>query len=307
MAILAITAFAMYSSVATNFNSHVTKIPTASAFPQESGRPTASPTGAENILLLGSDKRGTVDLNQSSVDDQRSDTMMIVHIPADRKSVQVMSVMRDSWVNVPGHGKAKINAALAYGGVPLVVQTVEQLTNARIDHVAMIDFSGFKDMTDALGGITVDVPKAFSENGYSFTQGPNFMNGSQALVFVRARHPFADADYQRVRDQQAFLKAMANRVISQGTLTSPDKIFSFASAVSKHLSVDAGFDFQSMAALGVSLRDVRSGDITYFTMPTSGTGMEGAQSVVYVNEAQLPALKAAFAGDTLAAFAAAQH
>lgn len=303
MAILVVTVLILVSSVAATYNANVTKLPSSKVFPQESNRPTASPTNAENILLLGSDKRGAVDLNQSSVDDQRSDTMMLLHIPADRKSVQIMSIMRDSWVDIPGHGKAKINAALAWGGVPLVVSTVEQLLGSRIDHVAMIDFDGFKDMTNALGGITVDVPKAFYAEPYTYAQGPNFMNGDQALTFVRARHAFVDSDYQRVKDQQAFLHALADRVISQGTLTSPDKIVAFTSAMSKHLSVDSGFTFDSMVGLGLSLNSVTKADITYFTIPTSGTGMEGDQSVVYVNEALLPGLKAAIAGDTLGTFA----
>lgn len=83
---------------------------------------------------------------------------MLAHVPADRQHVYLMSIMRDSWVEVPGHGRAKINAAYSWGGVALTTETVEQLLDIRIDHVAEIDFAGFEDMTDALGGVTVDSP-----------------------------------------------------------------------------------------------------------------------------------------------------
>ena len=88
--------------------------------------------------------------------------MMLVHIPADRKGAYVTSIMRDTWLDIPGHGKAKINAAFAYGGVPLAVQTLEGLLDTRIDHVAAIDFEGFKGLTDALGGVEINNPIAFS-------------------------------------------------------------------------------------------------------------------------------------------------
>jgi anionic cell wall polymer biosynthesis LytR-Cps2A-Psr (LCP) family protein len=153
-------------NLAQTFNSGTTKIETA--FPEESTRPQkAEPvngTAAMNILVMGSDTRGSADLDvdmQASTD-QRADTLMLVHIPADRKNVYAVSLMRDLWVEIPGKGESKINSALAQGGVPLMVQTVESLFQQRIDHVAMVDFEGFKGLTDALGGVEVDVKIPFA-------------------------------------------------------------------------------------------------------------------------------------------------
>src|SRR5699024_12520784 len=121
-------------------------------FPEEALRPEIS-TPAEgqddpavNILLLGSDSRA--DTSKPILDDlgNRADSIMVAHIPSDRSGVQIMSIMRDSWVDIPGHGQSKINAAMAYGGVPLMVQTVEGLIDQRIDHIAVIDFNGFKNL-----------------------------------------------------------------------------------------------------------------------------------------------------------------
>jgi LCP family protein required for cell wall assembly len=275
------------------------------AFPPASSRPAPAADGSRNILLLGSDARGSVaGIGDEGSTGQRTDTIMVVHVPADRKDVQVMSIMRDSWVDVPGHGEAKINAAFSWGGTPLMVQTVEALLGTRIDHVALIGFDGFKDMTDALGGVTVHSEQAFTMEGHHFTEGANHLDGDAALAFVRARYPFADGDYQRVRNQQAFMKAVATTAISQRTLTSPERILAFTDATARHLAVDPGLDFQTLLGLGLSLRDVRAGDIGFFTVPTAGTGMVGDQSVVFVDEERLAALRVALAEDGVTEFAA---
>ena len=91
--------------------------------------------------------------------------MMLMHIPENRENVYVMSIMRDTWVDIPGQGEHKINAAMAFGGVPLVVETIEGMFDTRVDHVAIIDFAGFKELTDALGGVEINNPAAFSASG----------------------------------------------------------------------------------------------------------------------------------------------
>src|SRR5690606_2503774 len=140
---------------------------------------------------------------------QRSDVMMLVHIPADRSGVYIMSFPRDLYVDIPGHGKDRINAALAFGGVPLTVTTVENYTGVPIDHVALIDFEGVKSLVDSLGGVEVDVPQDFESGGHRFTEGTQHVDGEQALAFVRARKNFADGDFQRNRNQQSLLKGIA--------------------------------------------------------------------------------------------------
>src|SRR5690606_3044864 len=114
----------------------------------------------------------------------RADTIMVVHVPADHETVQVMSIMRDNWVPIPGRGEAKVNAAMAWGGMPLMVETVESLIDTRIDHVAVIDFESFKGLTEAVGGVTVDNPRSFrAVSGQRFEEGEITLIGDDALAF----------------------------------------------------------------------------------------------------------------------------
>lgn len=292
-------------SVASTFNSAVTHIPRA--FPEAASRPTPVSTGAMNILLIGSDSRGDpTTVGQATTSNQRSDTMMLVHIDADRKDVYVMSIMRDLWVPIPGKGTAKINAALAWGGTPLAIQTVEQLLGTHIDHVAIIDFQGLEGMTDALGGVDVDSPVGFTSSKkphYTFVKGLNHLDGAQALAFARERYAFPTADYQRVANQQALLQAIVHKLLSSGTLTDPAAVTSFAGAVGRYLKVDAQFDLPTMIGLAASMRLSGASSIHAFTMPTAGTGTSpDGQSIVKVDEGSLPALRSALADDALGTF-----
>lgn len=294
-------------NLANSFNSQTQKI--AQAFPEESTRPIKATEGpaskAQNILVLGSDSRAaSVDMaNEGAPSDQRSDTMMWVHIPGDGKNIVMMSIMRDTWVDIPGHGQAKINAAMAYGGVPLVVQTLEGLFKTRLDHVAIVDFEGFKAITDALGGVDVNVPIAFTSSGsegFTFPAGSQRMNGDQALAFVRERYAFSDGDYQRVRNQQLFLKSVMNTALTPATLTDPGKISDLVSQVSPFISVDEGLDAVAMASLAVSLRDVRGSNVLSFTLPNLGTGTSAdGQSIVIKDDAAISGIADALASDTL--------
>ena len=288
------------ASLARSFDERTTKI--EQAFPDESTRPEASDEGAVNILLMGSDSRAdATELDDEGPSDQRTDTMMLVHVDADRQNVYAMSIMRDLYVPIPGWGEAKINSAFAYGGSPLTVHTVEQLTGARIDHVAIIDFEGFKGMTDALGGVDLVSPREFTARGTKIQVGQNHLDGEDALDFVRERYSFTDGDYTRVANQQLFLKAIVDEVISQDTLTDPGKISAFVDSVSDYLTVDDTLDAGTIASLGLSLRSVRSSDIHFFTIPTSGTGMVGSQSVVFTAEDKMSVLQQALRDDNLEA------
>jgi len=243
------------------------------------------------------------DASAGGASDQRSDTMMWVHIPADRKNIYIMSIMRDTWVDIPGHGEAKINAAMALGGIPLTVQTLENLFGTRIDNVATIDFEGFKAMTDALGGVEVNVPVAFNTKQFSFPQGKQQLTGEQALAFVRERHAFGDGDYQRVKDQQVFLKAILSRFLTAETLTNPGTVSKLVDTVSPYVSVDSSLDAGKAAALAVSLRDVRSSDVTSFTLPTRGIGTStDGQSIVLRDDAAITDIGQALKNDTLGAY-----
>lgn len=257
----------------------------------------------QNILLLGSDTRGAIGTAVEDVDGSRSDTMMLVHIPGDRTGVQVMSFMRDLRVDIPGHGKAKLNAAMAWGGVSLLVQTLEGMVDARIDHIAIVDFEGFKGITDALGGITVDNPKAFTaRDGSTFAQGAVTLNGDAALTYVRERYAFRDGDYQRVRNQQAFLKAIIAKTLSAETLTNPVRINELVNSTVPYLAVDTGLNSSYAVSLALAMPDVRLENMRFFTVPTLGTGMVGNQSVVHPDWDQIALLKAAFRSDTVAQY-----
>lgn len=273
--------------------------------PFPTGDRPSDPGGALDVLLIGSDSRARLDPGHDRTTGGRSDTLMVAHVSGDRRHVSLVSILRDSWVDVPGHGTAKINAAYSWGGVPLTVRTVEQLLDVRIDHVAEIDLAGFAGMTDALGGVTVQSPEAFDAGGHHFVAGANELDGAAALAFVRERHSFADADHTRVRNQQAFVRGLVDRLTSRDTLTDPGAVQRFVSSTSEYLTVDPGLTSSTLAGLGWSLRGLRPGDLDTFTLPTAGGGTSpDGQSYVRVDEAQLAELAIALRSDDVAGWRA---
>ncbi|MFI5485531.1 LCP family protein [Micromonospora echinaurantiaca] len=251
----------------------------------EAERPQAVAKGALNIMILGSDSRDPENTTGS-----RTDTIIVAHLPKDRSSAQLISIPRDTWVPVPrskdgSHGgrDAKINAAYAWGGVPLMVQTVEKFTGVRMDHVMMIDFAGFKEIIDALGGIEVDVEKTFTSihpPKRTFQKGVQRMDGEAALDYSRQRQQFADGDFARIRHQQQVIKAILDKAVSGGIVTNPARLNSFVKATSSAVSVDEKMSLISMAT---DLRGLRGGNLTFLTSPTKGTGRVGTESVVFAN------------------------
>ncbi|WP_112619605.1 LCP family protein [Micromonospora saelicesensis] len=251
----------------------------------EEGRPQAVANGAMNILILGSDSR-----DPESTGGSRTDTIIVAHIPKDRSSAQLVSIPRDTWVNVPkakngGHGgrDAKINAAYAWGGIPLMVQTVESFTTVRIDHVMIVDFAGFKEIIDALDGVDINAEKSFTSIHppfRKFEQGMQRMDGETALDYSRQRKQFADGDFARIRHQQQVIKAILDKAVSGGIVTNPGRLNSFVKATSSAVSVDEKMSLVSMAT---DLRNLRGRNLTFVTSPTKGTGRVGSESVVFAN------------------------
>jgi len=289
--------------------SQVEQIP--HAFPAaEADRPpalTGEAAKAQNILVLGSDTRGpTVQGTLADMSGQHSDTIMVVHVPADRRNLYVMSILRDSSLTVPGHGTAKISDALSWGGVPLAVQTVEGLLDVRMDHVAVVDFGGFEGVTDALGGVDIHNPVDFMAShlaGHHFAKGNLHLNGQEALAFGRERDAYRDDDFQRVRNQQLLIKALFGRLGQGRVLLNPGKVGNVLDALAPHLAVDEGLDLAYLASSGWKLRDIRSGNITFFTMPAKGTGAKGhGKAIVDVDWDKLPGVKTAFQTDTLGSY-----
>ena len=280
--------------LASSFNKNATTI--TNAFPDN--RAKARDDGAQTILLLGSDTRGNIDEGiQDGAQDGRSDTIMVVRIPEDRDAIYAMSITRDAWVDVPGHGDNKINAALAFGGVKLAVQTVEDLLGTRIDHVAVVDFQGFKGLTDALGGVTVNNSGAFGQ----FAEGPIELNGEEALAYVRTRKAFAEGEYRRMQNQQAYMKGVVRKLLTRETLTSPRTLINVVDGLSPYLEVDEGLNPGYLIRLAPSLRDLRLDDVIFFTAPTTGPAVspDGNQSIIEHDWPEMKTLKKAFEDDTV--------
>jgi LCP family protein required for cell wall assembly len=288
--------------------------PAASPAPTPPPTPTPEPPAvALNILLVGSDSR----VNEraaaaaGSGSDQRGDALVLIHIPADRRSLYGVSIMRDLWVGIPGYGNAKVNAALELGGLPLMAKTVEGLLGQHIDHTVMLDFQGFAALTDALGGVDVDVERAFTatvDDRVHFRAGVNRLNGLQALAFVRERHAFTDGDFQRVRNQQTFLKAVMAKMAADGVLADPATVRQLIRTVLPHVTLDASFTAESLERLVFSLRSTPPGAAVFFTLPTAGVGTSrDGQSIVLQDRAATAAVSAALGSGTLAGYVAAHH
>lgn len=256
-----------------------------------------------NILLIGSDTRGTnaKDTVRRLATDQRADTLFLIHVSADRKSVHGISVMRDLWAEIPGYGYSKINDGLAWGGVPAMRQTVGALLGRHIDHSIVIDFGRFVELVDALGGVRVDVRTPFTsthDSQHTFPQGVQKLNGAHALEFVRERYAFSDGDYQRVRNQQTFVKALIAELLQPKTVTNPVTLRKTVASLSRIVAVSTGLDQETLAGLAYSLRNLPLKNAAFFALPTAGvsTSFDG-RSIVLQDPAALAQIRTALARD----------
>jgi LCP family protein required for cell wall assembly len=271
----------------------------------EEARPSKVTPKAMNILLLGSDSRANRIEPDGKDTGARSDTIILVHLPADRQNAQLISIPRDTWTTVPEHGKAKINAGYALGGTPLTVRTVEEFTKVRIDHVILIDFAGFKEVIDAIGGIEIVVDKSFKSIHppyRTFKAGAQHLNGEEALDYSRQRYQFKDGDFHRIENQQQVMKAVMEKAASRDLMTDAAKLNAFVRATADSLSADHDL---SVFDLALELRHLRSSDLVFLTSPSKGTGMEGTQSVVYADAQKATELYAAVNSDRVGAWLSA--
>ncbi|MGY5763957.1 LCP family protein [Brachybacterium sp. DNPG3] len=265
--------------------------------------PEAIEGTGQNFLLLGSDKRNAEDAVAEGVYGQRSDVMMLVHVSDDGESVFIMSFPRDLYVDIPGFGKDRINAALAFGGVSLAVTTVENYVGVPIDHVALIDFEGIQGLVDTLGGIDVDVPMDFTAGDIQFTEGKQHLNGEEALAFVRSRKQFSDGDFQRNRNQQLVLKAIAAELISADTFTNPAKLRDTVGSIAPYLTTDDGLTPTTMIELGLSMRSIRTSDMYFLAVPHGDPyTTSGGASVVATDEDAMDVLRDALQNDTVGTY-----
>jgi LCP family protein required for cell wall assembly len=244
---------------------------------------------AENIAVIGSDSRSGLSAAYGTglVTDQ-SDTLMIIHIPADRKWAEVMSIPRDSYVNIPackmGNGQLssptqyKINEAFAIGnldgnhtalGVACTIKTVEQDTGIYINHFIVVNFTGFKGMVAALGGVEEcnSTPINDPNSNLHLSAGKHLLTPTQALGYVRARYTLGDgSDLERIGRQQAFMSSLVSRVKSK--LYNPLDIYRFLDAFTKSLTIDSQLGgISGLYNLGESLRGIPSSKIAFFTVP----------------------------------------
>ena len=275
-------------------------------------RPAKAVSGAQNILLVGSDSRDP-DTKDDEANAWRADTLILMHVPADHKSAQLVSIPRDLWVVVPKSNsaacsdgsRAKINASFAFGGLPRAVHTVECLTDVKIDNVMAIDFGGFKEVTDALGGVDLYVDQTITsihKPHRVFTKGMMHMNGEQALDWVRQRKQFPRGDFARMQHQQEFLKAILDKAASSGTLTNPGKLNDFLKSATAAVTVDQSFSLKDMA---VQFRSLRGDKLTFITSPNKGSETISGQSVVVSDKEKAIALYQAVAGDKMSEWMAA--
>jgi anionic cell wall polymer biosynthesis LytR-Cps2A-Psr (LCP) family protein len=254
----------------------IERIPEALPTIPEAEQPPAAAGDAEVYLLVGLDAEINPDASQNADDDRpawqagaaRSDTMMLLHLPADRSAATLVSLPRDSWVEIPGHGTAKLNAAYSWGGPPLMVETIQNLTDLRIDHVAVLDWSGFRGLTDAVGGVVIDGER---------------LSGDQALVYVRERKGLPQGDFDRTRRQQHFLRSLLNQTLSSDTLTNPTRLNRLLDTIGDVVSVDDGLSNGDIRDLAWQLRGVRGSDIRFMNAPVLGTDTIEGQSVVLLN------------------------
>ncbi len=257
--------------------------------------PTTTPKpgskAAVNFVLLGVDKR--------EGDVGRSDSLMIAHLSGDRKSAYLISFPRDMWVPLPGRGHDKINAAYAYGGTALTVQTLQELLQIKVDHAAMIDMEGFLALTDAVGGITIDNPDAFTIDGERFDKGEIELEGERALLFVRARKQLPNGDLDRARNQRLVLQGIISKGLSPAMISNPSAFSGFMGKVAATMTVDEGLTDDVIRDLVLSLR-LGSDDVQQMQAPIKGFGTAptGA-SIDVVDEERLAELGTAIREDTV--------
>ncbi|GAA0506865.1 LytTR family transcriptional regulator [Saccharopolyspora subtropica] len=247
------------------------------AFPDYPGRPAAG--AGTNWLIVGSDSREGLDpetaeqLHVGDADGQRTDTILIAHLPDNSTAPTLVSIPRDSQVPIPGHGRDLINAAFAIGGPHLLARTVEQATGLRIDHYAEIGFGGFAQMVDAVGGVEMCLDQQMHDDktGQTLPAGCQELDGAQALTFVRMRYSSATprSDLDRVANQRRFIGALASEASSFGTLVNPFATYQLADAGASALTMLESDGLGDLLSLAWAMRGISSGEVVTTTVPVT--------------------------------------
>jgi LCP family protein required for cell wall assembly len=276
---------------------------------------------ALNILLIGDDHRPAHASQQllAQLGTQQdggginTDTMLLLHLPAHGGAPTAISFPRDSWVDIPGYGKGKLNSAFSRGaangggdagGIRLLINVLQNMTGLTVDHFVRVSLLGFYDIAQALGPVQVCLNHAArdSYSGVNLPAGVSTLNAKQALAFVRQRHGLPRGDLDREVRQQYFLSAELHKVVSAGTLLNPAKQQQLLSAVSSAMQTDTGLDLLDLAT---RVQGVSPDKVTFATIPITGTPtIKDANgndvSIVAVDFAALPAFIAKITGQVSA-------
>ena len=284
------------------------------AFSNVSSRPD-KPNKALNYLLVGSDPREGLTKEQlkllrvgstKTAAGSRSDTMLIVHISKARDKATIISIPRDSLVTIPEHpssldktriipaAKGKINAAFAFGGPSLLIQTIEDETGIRIDHYIEIGFAGFAAMVDALGGIEVCTKKDIDDpkSHLVLAAGVHTLNGVEALKYVRTRDFDGMGDLGRMQRQQQFMSAVLRKVTSTGVLLNPIKLVNFFNAAIATVKTDSELNKSDLLTLAKQMKNLSSSNVRTLTIPLGNVNarVPGIGSVVTWDKELAPEL-----------------
>jgi LCP family protein required for cell wall assembly len=226
-----------------------------------SGQPAAG--SGSNWLITGSDSRQGLTRKQEhkyhtgrDVSGQRSDTILLLHIPGNGSPAVLVSLPRDSYVQIPGHGWNKLNAAYSFGGSKLLAQTVQNATGLRIEHYMGIGFGGLVNVVDSVGGVTMCFrhPLHDAASGLHLKKGCQTLSGGQALSFVRTRHQFSSQDLQREQNQRVFIKALLSKMTSTGVMFNPFSAVPAALGTADSVIVDDGTHLNNLMSVAFALR-----------------------------------------------------
>jgi LCP family protein required for cell wall assembly len=259
---------------------------------------------ALNYLIVGSDTREGLTKEQMKIlrvgstktaAGGRSDTMLLVHISKARDKAMIISLPRDSLVTIPAHrssdgtrdiaaAKSKINAAFAWGGAPLLIETVELATNLRIDHYIEVNFAGFAGIVDALGGIEVCTKKDIDDpkSHLVLAAGVHTLNGIESLKYVRTRGIDGLGDIGRMQRQQQFMSSVLRKATSTGVLLNPIKLVNFFNAAISTVKTDSGLNESDLLTLAKQLRNLSASNVRTLTVPIDNPNAyaDGVGSVV---------------------------
>lgn len=233
-----------------------------------------------NILLIGSDTRqGNNAGYGGGIEGARGDATLLLHISGERDRATAVSIPRDSMVSIPACRREDgsvlpptfdmFNSAFTRGGPSCTIATLEKATGIRVDHFIVVDFAGFKNMVNALGTVNICLPTAVNDraSGLHLPAGRQEVNGEQGLAYVRLRKTGDGSDLSRIKRQQAFLGAMAQKATSAGILTNPRRLQQFLRATTESMTVDEDFSRRKMASLALSARNIGLEDVTFVTVP----------------------------------------